>query len=454
MGLFSSRRRVLFVPLGILVGAGLIALFIINSKSPTHGEIEPVVPKLNVITVQPLEFQLEARGYGVTRAANSWQAVANVPGRVMERSPELESGTLVRKGTLLLALDPSRYKLAIADAEAELASLSAELAQLDTEEENTRRLLKLEQTRLTLAEQELARIERLAKSGTVSQSQRDEQRRATVAQRQAVATLENQLALLPTRKAYLQAQAERGTTRLEQAREDLADTRFVAPYDLRIDEVEIELHQYATAGQRLFRADSIAAAEIETHIPLPMLRRLMGSVLYSAPPADALDISELLDFSAINIEVRLAGAEEIRWPARLTRVASGLDPATRTARVVVVVDNPYDRVTPSQHPHMQPGMYVQVYLTAVNREPLLVVPATAVHHQEVYRVSDDDRLERRSVSVAFEQNDLAVISAGLVPGDRVIVDDPVPALDGMAIKPWPEEALQERLRAQARGESL
>lgn len=454
MGLFRSRGRAFFIPLGLLVGVGLVVLFIMNSQSPTHGEIEAVVPKLTVITVQPMEFQLAARGYGVTRAADSWQAVANVPGRVVERHPNLESGTLVRKGTLLLALDPGRYKLAIADTEAELASLSAELSQLDTEEENTQRLLKLEQTRLTLAEQELARIERLAKSGTVSQSQRDEQRRATVAQRQSVATLENQLALLPTRIAYLQAQVERARTRLEQAREDLADTRFVAPYDLRIDEVDIELHQYATAGQRLFRGDSIAAAEIETHIPLPMLRRLMGSVQRTTPPADALDISELVDFSAIDIEVRLAGAEEIRWPARVTRVASGLDPATRTARVVVVVENPYDRVAPSKHPHMQPGMYVQVYLTAMNREPLLVIPVAAVHHNEVYRVSDNDKLERRPVSVAFEQNDLAVISGGLAPGDRVIVDDPVPALDGMAINPWRDESLEQRLQAQARGESL
>lgn len=454
MGLSRGKGRLLFIALGLLLGVGLVALFVANRQSPTHGEVDPVVPKLTVITVQPMEFQLEARGYGVTRAANSWQAVANVPGRVVERHPKLESGTLMRKGTPLLTLDPSRYKLAIADAEAELASLAAEQSQLDTEEENTGRLLKLERTRLTLAEQELTRIERLAKSGTVSQSQRDEQQRATVAQRQAVATLENQLALLPTRKAYLRAQVERATTRLEQAREDLADTRFVAPYDLRIDEVEIELHQFATAGQRLFRADSIAQAEIETHIPLPVLRRLMGSVLYTAPPADALDISERVDLSAIDIEVHLAGAEEIRWPARVTRVASGLDPATRTARVVVIVDAPYDKVASSQHPHMQPGMYVQVYLTTRSREPLLVIPVAALHHNEVYRVSDDDKLERRPVSVAFEQNDLAVISGGLAPGDRIIVDDPIPALDGMAIKPWRDESLEQRLQAQARGESL
>lgn len=451
--LFNALQRSKWVLAGLGVGIALLVLLVVNRQTPDHGEVEPRVPTLSVIAVQPLPFEMEARGHGVTRAAETWQASANVAGRVVERHPELESGNLLREGTLLLALDPSRYELAIAEVEAELASLAAEQAQLDTEQQNTERLLALEQERLDLAEQELARIERLVKQGSVSRSQRDEQRRATVAQRQAVAALENQLALLPTRRDTLKAQMARAETRLEQARQDLADTRFVAPYDLRLGEVEVELHQHAAVGQPLFRADSIEAAEIETHIPLPMLRRLMGNVLASTSPGDVLAIGERLDFSAIEAQVHLAGAEEIRWPARVSRVSSGLDPVTRTARVVVTVDEPYGQVAPPDRPALQPGMYVQVRLNAMSRAPQLVIPATAVHAGEVYRVSEEDRLERVAVTVAFEQHDLAIIRDGLSPGDRVIVDDPVPALEGMALEPRRDSALEQRLQARARGET-
>ncbi|MDY6979842.1 MAG: efflux transporter periplasmic adaptor subunit [Pseudomonadota bacterium] len=438
---------------GLGMGVALLVLLVVNRQTPDHGDVEPRVPTLSVIEVQSLVFEMEARGHGVSRPAETWQSSANVAGRVVERHPELESGNLLREGTLLLALDPSRYELAIAEVEAELASLSAEQAQLDTEQQNTERLLALEHERLSLAEQELARIEQLVKQGSVSRSQRDEQRRATVAQRQAVAALENQLALLPTRRDTLQAQIARAETRLEQARQDLADTRFVAPYDLRLGEVAVELHQHAAVGQKLFRADSIEAAEIETHIPLPMLRRLMGNVLRPSPPIEALDLGERLDFSVIEAQVRLAGAEDIRWPARVSRVSSGLDPVTRTARVVVTVDEPYARVAPPDRPALQPGMYVQVRLNAMSRAPKLVIPATAVHAGEVYRVTHNDRLERVSVNVAFEQHDLAVISEGLSPGDRVIVDDPVPALEGMALAPRRDNALEQQLQARARGET-
>jgi multidrug efflux pump subunit AcrA (membrane-fusion protein) len=400
---------------GLVAGIALLVLLVVNRQLPEHGEVAPRVPTLSVIEVQPVAFMMEARGHGVTRPAESWQAIANVAGRVVERHPDLESGNLLREGTQLLALDPTRYQLAIAEAEADLAALSAERSRVDTEQRNTDRLLELERERLALAEQELARIERLLEQGSVSRSRRDEQQRATVAQRQAVAVLENQLALLPSRRDTLKARVAQADARLDGARQDLADTRFVAPYDLRLGEVEVELHQHAAVGQKLFRADSIEQAEIETHVPLPMLRRLMGSVLRPDPPADALEIGERLDFSAIEAQVRLAGFDETRWPARVTRVSSGLDPVTRAVRLVVTVDEPYARVAPPERPALQPGMYVQVRLAAMSREPQLVIPAMAVHAGEVHRVDDDDRLQRQPVRVAFEQRDLAVIAEGLDP---------------------------------------
>lgn len=438
---------------GLLLGALIAALLLLARRTPRHDEATPRAPTLTTLEVRRLPFRLEARGHGVARPAESWQATANVPGRVIERHPDLESGTLVRKGTLLLALDPSRYDLAIAEAEADRAELAAERAQLEREERNTRRLLELERERLSLAERKLERIERLAERDAVSRAQRDEQRSATVAQRRTVASLENQMALLPARRRRLEARAQSAATRLEQARRDRLDTRFEAPYDLRVDEVEIELHQHAAAGQRLFRADSIEAAEIEAHVPLDTARRLMGSVLRPSAPDDSFDIAERLDLGSIEAEAALTGARAIRWPARVVRVASGLDPTTRTARIVVRVEGPYADIAPPVRPALQPGMHVMVRLSAPSPEPLLAVPAAAVHAGEVYLVAEGERLERRSVEVAFEQNDLAVIGAGLAPGERLIVDDPVPALEGMAVRPQRDEALEARLRARARGET-
>ncbi|TLF52309.1 efflux RND transporter periplasmic adaptor subunit [Halomonas urmiana] len=441
--------RGLAVLIGVVVGVALLVVFVANRQTPERQEAAAAVTPVRFVEVRPLALRLEARGHGVARPAETWQATASVAGRVVKRHPELESGTLLPEGTLLVALDPSRYELAIAEAEAELASLAGELTQLEAEEANTRRLLALEQQALALAEQELARIERLAASGSVSSSRRDEQRRSTLGQRQAVASLEDGLALMPARREVLEAQREQASVRLAQARKDLADTRFEAPYDLRLAAVEVELHQFVGTGQRLFQAESLAAAEVEAHIPIAMMRRLLGAVMPEAPTGEGLDLSERLDFSAVQAELFLAGAEGVGWSGELVRVASGLDPTTRTVRAVVRVEHPYRDARPPDRPPLQRDMYVRTRLSAPSPEPRLVIPASAVHQGEVWLVDAEDRLERRAVSVAFEQGNLAVIASGLAPGDRVVVDDLPAAIAGMALEPRRDEALEASVAEQA-----
>jgi len=447
---FSNRKVLALV--GLVGGVLLLALLIFLRERPAHSEVNSRPLHMTVIEVQPMPFVLTARGFGITRPVQTWQAVANVAGRVVQRHPQLNSGTLLPAGTLLLTLDPGRYELAIAETEAELASLAAEQAQLVAETQNTRHLLKLEGERLQLSESELRRIESLLETGAVSRSRLDEQRRATLAQRQLVQSLDNQLSLLPSKQQYLDAQIQRSSTRLEQGRQDLEDTRFIAPYDLRVRTVEVEEHQYAALGQPLFLADSIEQAEVEAQVPLAMLRRLMIAVSIPVDsPRTALNITERLDFSAIRSQVELTGFPAVRWPASVSRVASGLDPGTRSGRVVVTVDQPYRLASMPERPAFQRDMHVQVSFAVDSPRSLLAVPSSAVHQGEVYLLGEGDLLQRRPVKVAFEQNGLAVIEEGLVAGELLITDDPVPAVTGMKIAPHRDLDFEEHLQQLALG---
>lgn len=436
--LVQRMGRVFAVVIGLVIGGLLLAMFVLNRQTPERSDSPPAHTAVAVIEVQPLAFRIEARGHGVARPTETWQAVASVSGRVVERHPHLASGTLLREGTLLLVLDPSRYELAIAEAEAELTNI-------DTEEANTLSLLDLERQALDLAEQELSRIERLAATGSVSTSQRDTQRRSTMGQRQAVAKLENALALMPT-------QRERASVRLAQARRDLADTRFVAPYDLRLGEVDAELHQFVGAGQWLFEADSLAAAEVEVRLPFSMVRRLLSSVAPTQSKPDTLDISERFDFDSIDAELELVGAPGVSWVGRVVRVASGLDPATRAVRVVVRIDEPWRDARLPDRPPLQRDMYTRVRLSALSPEKQILVPTSALHQGELYLADENDRLVRRPVSIAFQQGALTVIEANLASGERVVVDDLQPAIEGMALSVRRDEALEARLADQALGE--
>ena len=61
----------------------------------------------------------------------------------------------------------------------------------------------------------------------------------------------------------------------------------------------------------------------------------------------------------------------------------------------------------------------------------------------------DDRLRRRPVTVLFSQAGVSVVGDGLAVGDRVLVSDPIPAVEGMALRPELDTALAEALLARA-----
>ncbi|MFC3024921.1 efflux RND transporter periplasmic adaptor subunit [Vibrio zhugei] len=451
----KANSKSLIILLGVIIGAGLFIIAKMTQKGPEHDPLLSPPVFASAIKVTPANFLLQAKGFGISQSAETWKAIANVAGRVVSINPELESGVILKKGTELLKLDPSRYQLVISEIKADIASLSAELTQLNTEYSNTEALLSLAKERLRLSEKELSRFEKLAKKEVISISKKDETLRTTLAQRQEVRSLENQMALFPSRFENLKSKRLRALSKLDQAQLNLKDTVFLAPYDLRIKIVNVEQHQYVGIGQLLFSADNISKAEVEAQIPLSVLRRLMGaSFIDKEQTTEDLDISRRFNFSSIKSEVFLVGSQNTKWPASVQRVASGLDQKTRAGRVVVSVSEPYRGANLPVRPALQPDMYVEVTLSILSPDPLLAIPVSSVHQGSVYLVDADNKLQRRKVEVSFVQRDLAVISSGLKPGEIIITDDLLMAVNGMSVAQRRNSELEGWVKKTSLGESL
>jgi RND family efflux transporter MFP subunit len=392
-------------------------------------------------------------GYGTARPGDVWSAVADVRGRIVETHSELKAGAILRKGEVVLRIDPSEYELRVAQLEAEIAQVAAQQQELEAQKTNFQQALAIEEDSLRLAERDQERMRGLRSSSAVTESEYDKSTRDVLAQRQSVQSLTNSLNVLPSQQQALAASLRAKQASLGQAQLDLEHTVMRAPFDCRLSEVSLEEGQFVTAGQSLFQAYGADVTEVEAQLPIDQVRNLLDA---ESGPMDLSNDAMNVVRSVFNVDaiVRLrTGDFLVEWDARFDRIREELDLQTRTLRVVVSVDKPYENVVPGKRPPLSPGMFCEVELRGQPRINQVVVPRGSVREDHIYLVNDENRLERRAVDVAFSQGGFSVISAGLDGGERIVVSDPTPAVEGMLVTPTNDPGVAERLLADATGES-
>ncbi len=424
------NRRVLWLILALAIGLGIAVWLVMTGPGPARLERGEAAVPVEIVIAEAQAIAPVATGFGFSRPARHWAAVAPVRGTIVATHPDLASGRFIPAGAEVLKIDPSEFELALAEALADLAALETEAAQLEAERENLAAVLALERERLALAEQDLARTERLVAQGTAPQARLDEQQRATLSFRRAVQELENTLSLLPVQQQRLEAQTERTRVRIARAERDLELTTLEAPFDMRVTETQIEAFQFVNAGQPLLTGEGIERAEILAQIPVEDFRRIVAAILGTGTLAP-LERMHAADTSGVGAEVRLVGTD-VTWPARIEQVQAGLDPRTRTVQVVLSVDAPYDFA--ANGVPLVANMYLAVELTGPPLSPRVLLPDAAVHGERVLVMGPDDRLELRAVEVAFRQGGQAILRDGVTPGERVVLTDVVPAIAGTLLR--------------------
>lgn len=453
---WPRRSLAVAVPLalGVLAAAWLIAGRAPPERDPAREDTTPVA----TLAAPQVEWRPRATGYGTARAARTWRGVAEVSGRIVERSPDLDTGAMIGRGTQLFEIDRTDYRLAVAEARAGISAGQARLADLDTRAASLERSLDIERRRLEVAQRELDRLRTLFERGTVPRADVDRQESAFLQQRQAVQELENSVSQIPAERQRLEAELARDEAGLAQARRNLARTRIAAPFDLRVDTVDAEVGQYVRSGEILVSGDSVDATEVEAEIPISEFRGILDPQRRPASPLDVTDLDRLLDAMGLTARVGLratAGLEPLAtWPARVDRVSGAIDPRTRTVGLIVTVDKPYAKARPPERPPLVKGMYVQVRICAPARPAAVLVPRTALHGNRVYIADAGDRLAMREVELLYRHGGFAVVRAGVAAGERVIVSDPVPAIQGMKLTVQEDKGAAASLAAEARGTGI
>lgn len=419
-----GRALMVAVPLAIGVGAVIFAGKLKTLPEPVAASRPPVL--VRVMTLAPLDLMARVSGYGTVAPVREWRAVARVEGEIVQIAAPLAAGDVVKAGASLFTLDDSDLKL-------DLANIDAQLAASRVKDQTVEASLALARSDLDLAQQDLARQDKLAAQGVVTQATLETTRRQELSTRTKVIELESQLALNAAEREVLATQAET-------IRRAIGFAQITAPYDLRVTELAADLGQYVSRGQVLLSGEGVEAVEIAAQFPIGRIGPLLRLV------GEGTQISDL------KARVTLPGAEHpVVWKAEVVRMGDAIDATTQSAPVVVRVSDPLGQSVAGERPPLRRNMVVEVELFAPKR-PALVVPAEAVVGGAALVVKDGV-LEKRPVQTSFASGDLAVVSAGLAEGEQLVLTDPSIAVPGMAVKPVEDAARKAALQAEALGQA-
>jgi multidrug efflux pump subunit AcrA (membrane-fusion protein) len=95
-------------------------------------------------------------------------------------------------------------------------------------------------------------------------------------------------------------------------------------------------------------------------------------------------------------------------------------------------------------------MYVSVEFLSQAIDTL-VIPRKALHENRVYVVSDENTLSIRPVQISHSQGQLVVIKGGLKEGDKIIISDLVPVIEGIKLELVELDEFQKEIAALALG---
>lgn len=436
------KKLLVFPAIGL--GIAIFVSLLLNKAAPPAKPDQQRLRTVRIIEATPVNLVPRVLAYGEVQPANSWQAIPEVSGQVIEVHPQLKKGARLNKGAELVRIDPSDYQLQVAQREADLKSVQAQLDELDAKESNTQASLAIEKRTLALMEKQLNNLRKLYKKGLTSQDNVDNQQQDNLAQQLRVQNLNNELNLLPTQRKVLQASLNVSISNLERAQLDLQRTVIRLPFDALISLVDIEESQYVQAGQVLATADSTERVEIAAQVAIDKVSPLIPRNL---PPAQIKP-----DTLGISASVRLnSGQLSSQWPARLLRANQELDPQARTIGIIVAIDQPYRYVKPGVRPPLFKNMFVEVELSGMPLDKRLIVPRSAVHANQVYVLDSNNQLRLRPIETDFSQGNFVVVKTGLSAQEKVIVSDLNPAIVGEQLNPVLDQQLAEQLRQEATG---
>jgi RND family efflux transporter MFP subunit len=344
----------------------------------TAREIRTVVPEVRLATVRASDSKITVSLPATTTAFEAANIFARTSGYIEKRYVDI--GDRVKAGALLAEITAPELDHQIAQAQATLAQNQSTLRQTEASRD--------------LADVTNGRDSKLVKQGWLTLQQGDNDRLTLKAQQAAVGVAQSNIA------------AQQAEVRV--LGQEKAYQRVIAPFDGVITQRSIDNGSLVTAGST-FLYTLMHPDVIRTQVFVPQ-----DEAFGLGPGVDAL--------------IRVPEIPNRTFPGKVTRIASALQPGSRTLLTEIDVPNPDGALSP--------GIYCTVELFIPRKTPSMIIPADAVVFDENglhVAVVKNGIAHLQKIAIARDFGTEVEVHDGVEPGDQVILNPMIDLAEGSKV---------------------
>jgi len=410
----------------VFVSAILFAGFLSGGCDRRVESPPPPIPEVAVVTVQPEPIVLTTELPGRTSPYLIAEIRPQVSGLIQKRL--FTEGSDVEAGQVLYEIDPAPFEAALHNATATLEAARKSTDRAGAALQASLAGVAQQQATLTFARTNRQRFEELFEDKAVSATDKDQAvTQAEVAEaalRAAEAQVESdRKAIAAAEAAVQQAQAA-----LEMARINLGYTEITAPISGRIGRSNVTNGAIVTAYQPIPLATIQTLDPIYVDVPqstgelLRLQRRLADGRLNSDGP----------DHNKVKLLLEDGTPYPLEGTLQFREVT--VDPTTGSFILRIVFPNPKGVLLP--------GMFVRAEVREGVNDQAIVVPQQGVSRNGkgeplALTVNAEQKVEPRMLTLDRAIGNRWLVSAGLAPGDRVILEGVQRARPGAPVKAVP-----------------
>lgn len=404
---------VFVIPL-VVIGAG-IAVAVSLASTREEPQREERVNRGTLVEVAPVTRQMqtvEVEARGTVRASKRLNVMSQLNGEITWINDQLVPGGLIKEGEVLFRIQARDFRIAVDQRKTSVAQAEAQL--------------NIEEGQQRVAKKEWELFQSGADSNAADPS----------------------LALRQPQKRVAEVSLQAAEAQLDQAKLNLSRTTVRAPFNLMVENENVEVGQIVGPGSPVATVVGTDAFWVQVSVPIDRLEFI------KIPSVNSPEGSE------VTVE-QIVGQQTVSRRGRVVRLLGELDPIGRMARVLVEIDDPLNlgpnpiKVPEEGEVPQTRGLpfllsaFVTVRFGGAQEMEVSEVPRGALHEGDKVFVYDDGKLDIRDVSVVWRREDSVLVGSGLNSGDLLVTSRISTPLDGMKLR-RASDAEPDAARAEAK----